>query len=98
LEILITTDAHHSSRPSCNLLQWIVEIVSYPYKIAKSQKLKLSKGTNGIQRGNVGVCLILSLKSFYPNISSLLHYNEEFLKFSCKNPYEVKNINEYIHL
>lgn len=37
LKILVTTDALHSSRPSCNLLWWIVGILSYPYKIAKSR-------------------------------------------------------------
>nr|CBH38626.1 hypothetical protein BSM_21030 [uncultured archaeon] len=38
LEILITTDAQHSTYPSCNnLLQRIAGIVSYPYKTAKSQ-------------------------------------------------------------
>ena len=36
LEILITTDAQHSTCPSCNLLQQIAGILSYPYKTAKS--------------------------------------------------------------
>jgi hypothetical protein len=48
LEILIITDAHHSSRPSCNLLQRIVRILSYPYKIAKRpnflEKIPLNGG------------------------------------------------------
>ena len=36
---MITTDAPHSTRPSCNLLQWIVGLLRYPYKIAKRRFL-----------------------------------------------------------
>ena len=39
LEILITTDAPHSTCPSCNLLQWIVGLFRYRYKIAKRRFL-----------------------------------------------------------
>jgi hypothetical protein len=39
LEISITTDAQHSTCPSCNLLQRIVGRLSYPYKTAKSHRI-----------------------------------------------------------
>ena len=46
LEILITTDAQHSTCASCNLLQRIAGILSYPYKTAKSRLLRTAREQN----------------------------------------------------